>query len=104
MLERQGVPDIYADQVAMLMTEWGLMLALQTIMPPSGRFEPTGESGESVALPEELMGIVRLTHPHAKTLVILLKRILKAYEEQAGEIQIPPTQITRHNITAEEWA
>jgi hypothetical protein len=50
-----------------------------------------------------ILALVNLCHPHFPS-PILLKRILKQYEEHSGEIQIPQGHIDRHHITPEEWA
>ena len=58
---------------------------------------------QNIRLPAELRGTVRMSHAHAKTLAILMKRMLKAFEQQSGEIQIPQPVMIRHEIIPEEW-
>jgi hypothetical protein len=54
-------------------------------------------------MPTELKALVRMSHPHAKALAMLLKRVLKAYEQEAGEIVIPSPVVERHQLSAAEW-
>jgi len=108
MADAHDPPDIYADQVALMTTEWGVILSLYAILPhvPVEIHDAAEAQGvqTNVRVPTELRGIVRLSHGHAKTLSILLKRMLKTYEEQIGEIPIPAPVIARHTITPEDWA
>jgi hypothetical protein len=99
------VPDIYTDFVGFMVSDWGIVMALRATAlpleaPPSAGV--TVQSG-TVQIPSELKAIVRMSHPHAKALAMLLKRVLKAYEQTAGEIIIPSVVMELHQLSAEEW-
>ena len=107
MPDGQDPPDIYTDQVGMVITEWGFIFLLNTISPTiSQETTALGETEgfrQNVTLPAELRGTVRMSHAHAKTLAILMKRALKLFEEQSGEIRLPNQVVAKHKITDEDW-
>lgn len=53
--------------------------------------------------PFDLKAIVRLNHEDAKIFAIFLKRALKSYEEEAGEIPFPPGFADAIELSADEW-
>lgn len=107
MADEQNYADIHCDQIGMMTTEWGVMLFLSAFLPPAS-YETLAEEGVTgpdvtVQLPAELKAVVRMSHSHAKTTVVLLKRMLKQFEQRSGEIIIPPRVREHNGITDEEW-
>lgn len=99
------VPDIYTDFVNIMVSDWGIVLALRATAPPLEGLPITGGpiQGGTGQVPTEPKAFVRMSHPHAKALAMLLKRALKAYEQTAGEIIIPSPVVRRLELAAEEW-
>jgi hypothetical protein len=44
-----------------------------------------------------------MSHTHAKAFAIILKRQLKAYETQVGEIKLPGLVAANLQFSPEEW-
>jgi len=104
MPDGPGVPDILVDQIGIMTTEWGVILMLNTLLPQNAvETLPSDEIQTNIHMPVELRGLARLTYAHAKITTILLKRILKRYEENSGEIQIPQSAVDRHHILPADW-
>jgi hypothetical protein len=102
------VPDIYSDFVHIMASDWGIVMALRATGIPALPMEGPPSTAVPVQtgtfqVPTELKAVVRMSHPQAKALAMLLKRVLKAYEQTAGEIIIPMQVVERHQLSAEEW-
>ena len=96
----ENIPDIYTDSISIFISDWGLTLDLRSSKPPVPTLVP---SSEPVTMLPEAKALVRMSHAHAKAFSIILKRQLKAYEAQAGAIQVPGLVATNLHITPEEW-
>jgi hypothetical protein len=82
------VPDLYTDSIAIEMSSYTVTMTLGVAQGPAMR----------------PVGIVRLSHAHAKILAIVLKRLLKKAEETVGPIQIYPSLLQERGISLEdEW-
>lgn len=89
------IPDVYADMVQIMYSNYGVVLGLRTIplLPP--------EDDEDIE--PELKAIIRLNHQQAKIFAILLKRALKESERQYGNIPVPPDFLESANVEESEW-
>ena len=72
-------PDIYCDGTQMAMTPYDVMIQLlRRSSDPSKQAEPLR------------VGTLRMSTEHAKVFAIMLRKNLKAYEDQAGQIPMHP--------------
>ena len=103
MPETQGIPEIYADFAQISAGPLGIFLGFSAVnatgMFPQGENDPEAQPETS----NELKAVVRFTHANAKLLAILLKRTLKEYEQNSGEILLPPGFDEVVNLAADEW-
>ena len=51
----------------------------------------------------ELKAVARFSHTNAKIFAILLKRFLKEYEEDSGEILLQPAFVEAFGLEDDEW-
>jgi hypothetical protein len=70
--------DAYADGVQVAVSPFTVILAF-TVAPAGG------QPGTVTAV---RLGDVRMSHEHAKVMAIVLRKQIKAYEEQVGEIPL----------------
>ena len=54
-------------------------------------------------MPTELKAVVRLGQTQAKMFAILLKRSLKEYEQDAGNIPLPSDFADHLDMSPDEW-
>jgi hypothetical protein len=103
MPEPHRVPEIYADFVRIVTGELGTFLGILSIKPmdlvPSGPDDSDG----SPEMPSELKAVVRLGQTQAKMFAILLKRSLKDYEQDAGNIPLPSDFADQLDMSSDEW-
>ena len=98
MPNEPAIPDIYADLVQIVSTEFGIILGLRAIP----LLDPM-QSDEEEDAPPELKGIVRLSRTQAKIFAIVLKRALKELEDQNGPIPLPAGFVEQIQPTEDEW-
>lgn len=87
-------PDFYVDGFRVTVTPYGVNLTFSRSVPhptPAGR-----EAGEPQV-------ILRMSLEHAKTVSMLLRKQLKTYEAENGEINLPPGLYTGLGIAREDW-
>ena len=88
-------PDIYCDGVQIASTPFDVMIELQR-RPPG---LPTPPDAKPVRV-----GTVRMSLEHAKVLAIILRKNLKAYEDQTGPIPLHSDHARALGISkAEDW-
>jgi hypothetical protein len=89
----EEAPDIYCDGTAMAMTPYDVMI--QLLRRPS---DP-GKQSEHIRV-----GTLRMSMEHAKVFAIMLRKNLKAYEDQAGQIPMHPSLMKDLGISKpEDW-
>ena len=80
------VPDVYADHVQVMTTEWGVLMGFRATSFPIDI--PIGISAvESIQVETQLTAIVRMGHVHAKALAVILRNHLKDYESRTARLQ-----------------
>ena len=95
------VPDIYTDSVRASLNVWGLTLSfgIRSVDP-----EDLPEGAETMSAPRDTKALVRMGHLHAKVMTMIMRRLLKEYEENAGEdIHIPDEIASPLNLQEEDW-
>ena len=103
MPETQGVPEIHADFAQIAASDLGIFLGFSAINP-MGMFPLEARDSETQPeTPYELKAVVRFTHADAKIFAIMLKRALKGYEQDSGEVLLPPGFAKEVNLAADEW-
>jgi hypothetical protein len=94
MAADSDVPEFYVDQFRATVGPYGIVLSLG-ISPP----HPT--HGQSQA--KDLCRL-RMSLEHAKIMVMIMKRQLKAYEDEtAAPINIPRAIYNGLGLSAEDW-
>ncbi len=84
-----GVADMYADTFQMSASPYTITLGFGLQVAPNA-LKP--------------QATIRMSTQHAKVMAILFKRLLKQYEQQAGEIVIPPGLLSEKEIDLErDW-
>ncbi|MDE2785037.1 MAG: hypothetical protein OXL37_00085 [Chloroflexota bacterium] len=102
MPNEPAIPDIHADLVQIVSTEFGIILGLRALsFPHAMQADEQGSEDEDVH--PELKGIVRLSPTQAKIFAIMLKRALKELEDQDGTIPLPSGFIEQVRPTQDEW-
>ena len=96
MPNEPAIPDIYADLVQIVSTEFSIILGLRAIPLPHLMQSDQDD-------PPELKGIIRLSQTQAKIFAIMLKRALKGLEDQNGPIPLPTGFIEQVHPTDNEW-
>ncbi len=95
------IPDIYSDSVSIQLNVWGLSLSFSaSIVPPNQQFPI---DSEGTALPAEPKAVVRMSVQHGKALAMSMRRIIKQWETNNGEIHIPPGVLTGLGLDEEIW-
>jgi hypothetical protein len=87
------VPDIYCDGVQMVATPFDIMIELQR--------RPAGLPMTNESKPVRV-GTVRMSLEHAKVFAIMLRKNLKAYEDQTGKIPMHPNLARELGISSQE--
>ena len=103
MPDTQGVPEIYADFVQIATGELGIFLGFRAITPLVLPLQAAGDLEAPSEMPNELKAIVRFNQAHAKAFAIMLKRSLKNYEQDFGEISLPPGFAQQLDLAVDEW-
>ena len=90
------VPDVYADQMSLALTPYGIALtfSLSNSAPnPARPMQP------------EPKVVVRMSLEHAKSLAMIVRRQLKQYElEQLGDaIRLPRQVMQQMNLSEDDW-
>lgn len=97
-MAEERIPHLYADAYIASITPYGVSLRLMAQVPAAQQPKEGPSQGE-----QHTVGYLGMSLEHAKTMCILLKRLLKAYEGQQIAITLPPALITQLNIKPEEW-
>lgn len=103
MQDNQGVPEIYADVAQIAVSNVGIFLGFRAINPVRLLSQEAINPETQQTVPAELKAVVRLTPTDAKILAIMLKRALKGYEQDSGEIPLPPEFAPTVNLGDDEW-
>lgn len=86
--------DIYTDQFNVTTNPYGVTFLLQ-------RTPALPQPGQSV---NESLGVMRMSLEHAKVFAMLLRRQLKAHEEEAGfPIRVMPQIMNSLGLSEEDW-
>jgi len=94
MPDADSVPDVYADQLLFTTTLFGVALTFSK-MPPNPR---PGQAPQG-----ETQAVVRMSLQHAKVMVMVMKRQLKNFEMENGEINIPANALNQMGLSLEDW-
>lgn len=95
MPDAEPVPDVYADQFIVTTTLWGAALSFSKMPPhPAPGQPPQG-------MPQ---AVIRMSMHHAKVMAMILKRSIKNWERENGEIHIPPAALNQMGLSPEDWA
>lgn len=88
------VPELYTDAVQIALSPFGVLLAFA--------MQPAGQTGSMA--PIKVCNL-RMSLEHAKVLSILLKKQLKAFEENMGaDIPLPQQLYTQFGLSKmEDW-
>jgi hypothetical protein len=89
----EGVPDLYIDQCRI------------NVAPFGGSVTCGLSSANAAPGQTQVRDVVtlRMSLEHMKVLAMLLKRQLKTYEEQAGNINIPRQVYNSLALSPEDW-
>ena len=88
------IPEFYVDQFRMSVNPYGtaITFGLATPHPPSGQ----SQVNDTVLL--------RMSLEHVKIMTIILRKNLKAYEEQSqAPINIPRAIMNQMGLSPEDW-
>jgi hypothetical protein len=88
------VPDLYVDQFRVTLTPYGANLSFSVSEPHP---VPAGPQ------PGRPQVILRMSQEHAKTVAMMLRKQLKAWEEENGPINLPPGLYTALGLAREDW-
>lgn len=100
MPEEKAPLTIPADSFRIAIGDLGVYVGFFEVVPQKVTvFEPANDEKEDEFL-TELKAIVRIGSVQAKVLSIALKRALKAYEQDNGEIALPAEMA---NLPGAEW-
>ena len=103
MPETNGFPEIYADFGQISTGSVGVFLGFRAI-DPTWVLQADGSDAETQSEAQfALKAVVRLTHEDAKIFAIMLKRALKDYEQEWGQISLPAGFAEDVNLSADEW-
>ncbi len=103
MPDAQRVPEIYADMAQISVDSVGVFLGFRAVNPMSMlSLEATDAEADSESS-LELKAVARFSLTNAKIFAILLKRFLKEYEEDSGEIVLPSAFVEAANLEDDEW-
>ncbi len=87
-------PDVYADQFMITTTLWGAALSFSK-MPPHPM---PGQAPQGIP-----QAVVRMSLEHAKVMTMIMKRQLKNYELENGEVNIPVNALNAMGLSREDW-
>lgn len=93
MPDEQSVEDVYVDAVQMTVSAYGVAMTLSRNPAHPGPSQPVAEP----------MVTVRTSLEHAKVMAMLLRKNLKAFERDNGEIPIPPEVYAGLGVAKEDW-
>ena len=89
-LWRSPVPEFYADAFRITVSPYTAYLQFSVGDPPSSGFRP--------------VAALRMSPEHAKVMAIILKRIIRETEREAGyEIALHPTIVKENHLDLDEW-
>ena len=92
----ERVPDIYCDGVQLGMTPFDMMIWLMQRPPSVG--------GPNIEVKPIHVGTIRMSLEHAKVFAIMLRKHLKNYEDQTGQIPMHPDLMKNLGISkSEDW-
>lgn len=98
--------DIYTNQTVLQITPWDFAVRFG-LLPVKRAEDATAGQIEAKSIEEEVIieniGTVRMSHVQAKVIAVLMRRIIKSWEESEGEIKIPNSIARRNDITDEDW-
>jgi len=87
-------PDVYADQFIVTAGVWGVAMSF-------GKSPPHPTPGQAPqAVPQ---AVVRMSLEHAKVVSLILRRQLKAWENENGEINVPHAVFNQLGLSPEDW-
>ena len=88
------LPEFYVDQFRMTVNPFGTLSTFGLSAPNP----TTGQSQMADTL------LVRMSLEHMKVMAIIIRRTLKAYEEQTqGQIHIPRAVLNQMGLSQEDW-
>ena len=103
-MDSGGVPDVYVDFVQVATSGLGVFLGLHAASPLHlASLDSDDREGTFIGSATELKAKVRFSLGGAKTFSILLRRALREYEEQQGEIPLPLGFQGQANVSEDEW-
>ena len=94
MSDERPLDDIYIDSVQLTVGAYGVAMTLG--LNPPHPVPPAQTAADPLV-------VVRTSLEHAKILAMLLRKHLKAYEQNNGEIPIPPEVYTGLGVAKEDW-
>ena len=103
MSDARLVSEVYADIAQISAGGLGVFMGFYAVDATELFSVERGETEGRREDPFDLKAIVRLSHEDAKIFTIFLKRALKVYEEEAGEILLPQGFAEGIELAADEW-
>ncbi len=94
IVAERSVPDVYADSVQFEVTIYGFTLQFGKAQPP-----PSGFKGKVPSIPRVR---VHMSPQHAKVLAAMMRKNVKAYEENAGPIALPAGFLQELHLSEED--
>jgi hypothetical protein len=88
------VPDLYVDSFRVTVGTYGVNLTF-ALGPPH-----TDPGEQAIATPRV---VLRMSLEHAKAVAMLLRKQLRTYERDNGEINLPPQVYTGLGYAREDW-
>lgn len=87
--------DAYADSFMISMGPYGVSLSFQASPPHPDPSSPT---------PPTRIATIRMSIEHAKTMVMIMRRHIQQFEEQAGvHVPVTPRLLNQLGIAPEDW-
>ena len=94
-MSEPDVPEFYVDQFRVTANAYGLALTFGLTPPHPQQAQPV--------IPRDLVRL-RMSLEHAKIMVMILKRQLRAYEQETGlPINIPHAVYHGLGLSSEDW-
>lgn len=103
MPDAQRVTEVYADVARINVGDTSVFLGFYAIDPMSMLSLDARDSELPEGASLELKSVARLSHTNAKIFAMLLKRFLKEYEEDSGEIPLPSAFLEAVGLADDEW-
>ena len=95
-------PDVYSDKVLVAISDWGVSLSFNATKVPLDA--PLLDDGTLLAkMPSDQKAIVRMSLQHTKAMVMIIKRTMKQWEAENGEIYIPERVYEGLHLSSDEW-